>query len=173
MSSSSSYKEHALAQHIRTFGSVSFLPCQHCHISEQPCYRLSERSSRCAGCALMSTSCKSLSWTTLDRQQADLESRIRKEEVKEDRAYQKALEHRARLKRLRKTLELSRSRAKAKTIEDFDKQTVEIEKRIAEVGYTESEEEDARVVEQAERDMDAFLAAPLVVAGEASSTQGS
>ena len=62
----------------------------------------------------------------MDRQQADLEKRIRKEEILEDKtlekkeaARQRMLEHRARVQRLRQILEFSRSWLMAKTYKEI------------------------------------------------------
>ena len=76
---------------------------------------------------------------------------------KKEAARRHTLEHRARVRRLRKTLELSRSQSMAKTYEEVVAQDKKIEERIAREGLTEEEKRDAEYVAAAERDMKAFL----------------
>ena len=83
----------------------------------------------------MSNRCNFPFWFMLDYQQADLEERIRKKEVLEDKvlekkeaARQRILKYQAYIRRLRKTLELSHSHLIAKTYEEITEQNKEIEK---------------------------------------------
>ena len=67
------------------------------------------------------------------------------------------LEYRARVWRLRKTLELSRSRLIAKTYKEIAVQDKKIEKQIARKSLTEKKKQNTKYVAAIERDMEAFL----------------
>ena len=110
------------------------------------------------------------SWSALDRQRAELEERLRKDQEKESSAFQRYLEARAKHERTKKLAELNRQRNHAKFVEEFDKQTERIEVRIREEGLSEQERLDADEVARFDREMEALLSAP---AAEASSSQGS
>ena len=111
----------------------------------------------------MSKSCVAVSWSVLDRQQAELDTRIREEKRKGKALLEKMVEHQARLERLEATRELSRQRSLAKTEEEFDQQDKEIGERIDREGLSLDERSDLAAVEAAERDMDAFLQGSLSV----------
>ena len=157
MASRSSSAADRISRYIREFGSVSSLAYFRCVKSSCPCYRLLKVSRRCVSCAGMSQKCEFPFWSVLERQKAELESRLKKEEVLEERAHQKALEHRARVQRLRRTIELNRSRLLAKTIDELEKQDREIEERIAREGLTKKKKQNTADVVSAEKDMEAFL----------------
>ena len=157
MASRSSSAADRISRYIREFGSSSSLTYSYCVKGSCPCYRLLKVSRRCVSCAGMSQKYEFPFWSVLERQKTELESRLKWEKILEKRAHQKALEHRARVQRLRRTIELNRSRLLAKTIDELEKQDREIEKRIAREGLTEKKKQDAADVASTEKDMEAFL----------------
>ena len=91
----------------------------------------SEVSKRYAICARMSQKCEFPFWSMLKRQKAELDARLKREVALEKKAFDKMMKHRARVERLRRTIELNRLRLFAKTVDELEKQDKEIEERIA------------------------------------------
>jgi hypothetical protein len=137
--SSSTIRNRRLGDRIRTEGFLALFPCRSC-FPEHECFVMPQISSRCARCAAAGRSnCIEVSWDSVDKVVNDTRKKISEEEdladgVDEDeaaalsheaealkileeaqkkvrQAQARRLEHRRKIRRLRKVLKLAENRS--------------------------------------------------------------
>ena len=79
------------------------------------------------------------------------------EKKKENKAFQKFLEHCARQKHIKKTFDFNKKQLYIKTIKKHDKQTIVIEKHICKKGLTESKKMNEEIIHQKDTEMEILL----------------
>ena len=85
MASSASFSASRISHYILLFGELSVIPCQRYFISGCRYVKLSTVLRRCSHCVGMSKKCVAVFWSVLERQRAEVDDRLRREEVAEER----------------------------------------------------------------------------------------
>ena len=95
--------------YIRDFKASSILACARYVRSGSSYIYLLKISKRCAACAGMSQKCEFPFWSVLERQKVELDTYLKRKMALEKKAFDKIVKHRARVERLRRTIELNKS----------------------------------------------------------------
>ena len=104
-----------VAKEILSLGSPVAVACQFCFNHSCPCITM-EGYKKCAECTRRGKPCVGVSWDSLDRVRAKLESDIQNAESEQNRLLSEQTRVASKLNRLRKELHLAKDRARLKTL---------------------------------------------------------
>ena len=158
----SSIKEHSFFLYIRRFGHLFILLCKYCFRTGSPYFCLSEKFKCYLNCSAFSMKCEILFWLILEHQRINLLEKFQKKKTKKNKVFQKFFEHCACWECIEKTFNLNKKHSYAKIMEEYNKQTIKIEKHIREESLTKLEKTDDEATRQKNGELEVLLDVKLL-----------